>query len=70
MTNGLDKRLAKLEAEGGGEVIAMWQHFTETAEQAEERWRREHPGRDPDKAGTHVYIMRWSYPDDVVEQAL
>lgn len=40
----------------------MWQKFTETEDQAVERWKREHPGQEPDEL--IVLIECWSHPDE------
>jgi hypothetical protein len=59
----LPARLARLEtAKRNDTFIIMWRHHTETNEQAEARWRAEHPGEDPKRAGVRVIMVRWVRP--------
>ena len=39
-----------------------WKYSGETSEQACARWRVEHPGKDPDKAGLKVMLISWLNP--------
>ena len=63
----LFQRLAKLEAASrpDGGVIVMWRHVDEPESAAVDRWRKEHPGQDPDAAGLKVIILRWSSDDEI-----
>jgi hypothetical protein len=60
--SNLSQRVAKLEdiAHPDGRIIVMWKHVDETNAQARERWRKEHPGQDPDAADLKAMILRWS----------
>ena len=64
----LANRVGKLEAaSGAGKVtVVMWQKFTETEDQAVERWKREHPGQEPEEL--IVLIVCWSHPDEPAGQ--
>jgi hypothetical protein len=49
--------------EGGRRgVVVAWKYSGETSEQAWARWRVEHPGEDPDKAGLKVMLISWLDP--------
>jgi len=52
--------VGQLEAAREGGCVTIWQHRTETAEQAKARWQAEHPDQDLNKAGLLVLIIRWS----------
>jgi hypothetical protein len=54
-------RVAKMEEAGRGGVLVAWKYSGETDEQALARWRVEHPGEDPDKAG-QVVLVSWLDP--------
>jgi hypothetical protein len=54
-------RVAKMEGGRPGVVVA-WKSPGETSEQAWARWRVEHPGGDPDKAGQKVVLVSWLDP--------
>ena len=54
-------RVAKMEGGRHGVVVA-WKYSGETSEQAWVRWRVEHPGEDPDKAGLKVILISWLDP--------
>jgi hypothetical protein len=49
--------------EGGRRgVVVAWKYSGETSEQAWARWRVEHSGEDPDKAGLKVMLISWLDP--------
>jgi len=54
-------RVAKMEGGRRGVVVA-WKYSGETSEQAWARWRVEHPGEDPNKAGLKVMLISWLDP--------
>ena len=54
-------RVAKMEGGHRGVVVA-WKYSGETSEQARARWRVEHPGEEPDKAGLKVVLISWLDP--------
>ena len=65
----LPARLAKLEAvHRNNRVVVMFQHETETGEEAKARWRAQHPGEDLEGAGLTVIIMRWCNPQPETPQ--
>jgi hypothetical protein len=55
-------RVAKMEEAGRGGVVVAWKYSGETDELALARWRVEHPGEDPDKAGQKVVLVSWLDP--------
>ena len=61
----LETRLDRLEATALG-VIVMWQHHTETDDQAMTRWKASHPSEDPERPGLRVMLVRWADPQDAV----
>ena len=54
-------RVAKMEGNSHSVVVA-WKYSGETSERAWARWRVEHPGEDPDKAGLKVMLISWLGP--------
>ena len=62
-------RVAKLEAAREGGCVTIWQHHTETADQAKARWQVEHPDQDLNKAGFLVLIIRWSDQEPALQGA-
>ena len=60
-------RVAKMEDAGGGGVVVAWKYSGETSDQAWARWRVEHPGEDPDKAGQKVMLVSWLDPQPDAE---
>ena len=60
-------RVAKMEDAGGGGVVVAWKHIGETSEQALARWRAEHPGEDPAKAGQKFVLVSWLDPQPSAE---
>ena len=60
----LGTRVEKLEAESGaGRVTVMFENYGETKEQTVERWKREHPGQEPDELS--AILVRWSDPQEL-----
>ena len=55
-------RVAKLEGNSQSGVVVAWKYSGETSEQAWARWRVEHPGEDPNKAGLKVMLISWLDP--------
>ena len=46
-----------------GRVTVMFQNYGETKEQTVERWKREHPGQEPDELS--AILVRWSDPQEL-----
>ena len=62
MTAELRRRLDKLEGRTAPELTVVWKRHDETDDAAKGRWRREHPGRDPDAAGSRAMLVQWMAP--------
>jgi hypothetical protein len=62
-TTNIRGRIEKLEAKSSSdEMMILWRHHWEADEQAEARWRAENPGKDLERAGLKVIIVRWADP--------
>ena len=56
----LEGRVAKLESQGGGQLVVMWRHVNETDETARARWRAENPGKSLEAAPLVVMLLRFA----------
>jgi len=40
-------------------AVVIWKHYAETVEEAEARWRREHPGESLGSDVRKFFLVRW-----------